>query len=115
MMPVVENGQEGRGGGGGGGVRVVARRLSSLEVVAGTLHPRCQVLVGLLASLPPIVFSRVALSWWPGALFWQVALVCLFPTRWPWVGPTVIAVVTLGAWMLGLFVAELLVFAFEIC
>ena len=64
----------------GKGVRVVARRLSSLEVVAGTLHPRCQVLVGLLASLLPIVFSRVALSWWPGDLFWQVALVCLFPT-----------------------------------
>ena len=69
------------GGGGGGGVRVLARRLSSLEVTAGTLHPHCQVVVGLLASLPPIVFSRVALSWWPGALFWQVALVCLFPTQ----------------------------------
>ena len=63
------------------GVRVEARRLSSLEVAAGTLHPRCQVLVGLLASLPPMVFSRVALSWWPGVLFWQVALLCLFPTR----------------------------------
>ena len=50
-------------GWGGGGVRVEARRLSSLEVAAGTLHPRCQVLVGLLASLPPMVFSRVALSW----------------------------------------------------
>ena len=70
---------------GKGGLRVVARRLSSLEVAAGTLHPRCQVLVGLLASLPPIVFSRVALSWWPGTLFWQVVLVCLFPTWWPWV------------------------------
>ena len=44
------------------GVRVEARRLSSLEVAARTLHPRCQVLVGLLASLPPMVFSRVALS-----------------------------------------------------
>ena len=63
------------------GVRVEARRLSILEVAAGTLHPRCQVLVGLLASLPPMVFSRVALPWWPGASFWQVALVCLFPTR----------------------------------
>ena len=44
------------------GVRVEARRLSSLEVAARTLHPRCQVLVGLLASLPPMVFSHVALS-----------------------------------------------------
>ena len=44
------------------GVCVEARRLSSLEVAARTLHPRCQVLVGLLASLPPIVFSRLALS-----------------------------------------------------
>ena len=59
------------------GVQVEARRLSSLEVAAGTLHPCCQVLVGLLASM---VFSCLALSWWPGALFWQVALLCLFPT-----------------------------------
>ena len=63
------------------GVRVEARRLSSLELAARTLHPRCQVLVGLLASLLPMVFSHVALSWWQGALFWQVALLCLFPTR----------------------------------
>ena len=68
------------GGGGGGGVTVVARRLSSLEVASGTLLPCCQVLVGFLVSLPPMVFSCVALSWWPGALFWQVALVCLLPT-----------------------------------
>ena len=44
------------------GVRVEARQLSSLEVAARTLHPRCQVLVGLLALLPPMVFSHVALS-----------------------------------------------------
>ena len=63
------------------GVRVEARRLSTLEVAARTLHPRCQVLVGLLASLPLMVFSHVALSCLPGALFWQVPLLCLFPTR----------------------------------
>ena len=82
VVPVSAMAAEGRGG---GRVQVVARRLSSLEVAAGTLLPCCQVLVGLLASLPPMVFSHVALSWWPGALFWQVALVCLFPTQWPWV------------------------------
>ena len=65
MVPVSALAVEGKVG-----VRVEARRSSILEVAAGTLHPGCQVLVGLLASLPPMVFSRVALSWWPGALFW---------------------------------------------
>ena len=65
---------------GKGGMRVLTRRRSILESVAWTLLPHCQVLLGLLASLPPMVLARVALSWWPGALFWQVALVCLFPT-----------------------------------
>ena len=33
------------------GVPVEARQLSCLEVAPGTLHPRSQVLVGLLAPL----------------------------------------------------------------
>ena len=66
---------------GKGGMRVLTRRCFILESAACTLLPRCQVVLGLLASLPPIVLALVALSWWPGALFWQVALVCLFPTR----------------------------------
>ena len=75
MVPVSAMAVDGKGG-----MRVLTRRLSILEVAACTLLPRCQVLLGLLASLPPMVLSWVALSWWPGALFWQVALVWLFPT-----------------------------------
>ena len=66
---------------GKGGMRVLTRRWFILESAVCTLLPRCQVVLGLLASLPPMVLAWVALSWWPGALFWQVALVCLFPTR----------------------------------
>ena len=63
------------------GMRVLTTGWIILESLVCTLLPGCQVVLGLLASLPPIVLARVALSWWPGALFWQVALVCWFPTQ----------------------------------
>ena len=46
---------------GKGGMRVLTRRQSILESAVCTLLPDCQVVLGLLASLPPMVFARVAL------------------------------------------------------
>ena len=65
------------------GMRVLVKRRFSLSLDARTLLPACHKWSGLLARLPPMVLSRVAWSWWPGALFWHVSLVCLFPTRYP--------------------------------
>ena len=63
------------------GMRVLVKHMFSLSLDARTLLPECHKWSGLLARLPPIVLSWVAWSFSPGALFWQVALVCLFPTR----------------------------------
>ena len=65
------------------GMRVLIKRGFSLSLDGRTLLPECHKWSGLLARLPPMVLSRVAWSWWPGALFWHVALVCLLPTRYP--------------------------------
>ena len=65
------------------GMRVLVKRRLSLSLDARTLLPACHRWSGLLARLPPMVLSRVARSWWPGALFWHVSLVGLFPTRYP--------------------------------
>ena len=65
------------------GMRVLVNCRFRLSLGGRTLLPECHMCSGLLAWLPPMVLSRVARSWWPGALFWHVSLLCLFPTRYP--------------------------------
>ena len=62
------------------GMRVLVKRRFRLSFDGRTLLPDCHKCSGLLASLPLMVLSRVTRSWLPGALFWHVSLVCLFPT-----------------------------------
>ena len=63
------------------GMRVLVKHRISLSLDGRALLPACHKSLGLLAWLPLMVLSRVAQSWWLGALFWHVSLVCLFPTQ----------------------------------